>query len=298
MIFRDHTHSRCRFRCSGPDALRYLNGQISQDLRHVSPTRSLPSCVTNAKGRLEAVVRLSTDGQAFWVDAPVALRDFLALRLEKYLIADDCIIEDETENTAQIFTNSPPPINPGYWVTSSDHGIPGWEIILKRENAPALLDALKSSGASEPDAVAWNDTRIRCGIPVWGCELDADTLPPEAGLESTHIDYHKGCYIGQEVISRLKSVGQVTRRLCLVESAAGPLTPGWELFPADTDSAAPARPIGRLTSVTSDGRHGLAYLRRPHQEAGTRIHALPNDRSGVSIPGIVQPAAITPPITP
>jgi folate-binding protein YgfZ len=298
MFFRDHTQSHCRFRCSGPDALRYLNGQISQDLRHVSPTRSLPSCVTNAKGRLEAVVRLSTDGEAYWIDASASLRDFLALRLEKYLIADDCVIEDQTESTAQIFIDSPPPMHAETWATSTDDGIAGWEIIVPRQNAPALLDALRAGGGTEPDPVAWNDDRIRRGVPIWGSELDGDALPPEAGLESTHIDYHKGCYIGQEVISRLKSVGQVTRRLCRVESAAGPLREGAELFPADPDSANPPRPIGRLTSVTSDGRHALAYLRRPHHEAGTRIRALPNDQSGASVPVIVLPAAPCTPSTP
>lgn len=298
MIFRDHTTSRCRFRCSGADALRYLNGQVSQDLRHVSPARSLPSCLTNAKGKLEAVVRLSTDGISYWVDAPASLRDFLALRLEKYLIADDCAIEDLTDTTAQIFTNAPPPEIGEIWAASTDDGIPGWEVITAREKGPALVETLQASGAVEPDPVAWNDDRIRRGIPIWDAELDADTLPPEAGLESTHIDYHKGCYIGQEVISRLKSVGQVTRRLCRVESAAGAFLPGWDIFPAVPDFAATTRPIGRLTSVTSDGHQALAYLRRPHHEAGTRIHALPNDQSGASVPVIVLPAATSTPTTP
>lgn len=298
MTFRDHTTSRCRFRCSGPDALRYLNGQISQDLRHVSPTRSLPSCVTNAKGKLEAVVRLSSDGQAYWIDAPAELRDFLALRLEKYLIADDCAIADKTDTTAQFFINFAPPTLAETWATSTDDGIPGWEIIVCRQDAPALLEALRASGATEPDSVAWDDDRIRRGIPKWNCELTADTLPPEAGLESTHIDYHKGCYIGQEVISRLKSVGQVTRRLCLVESTSGPLCAGCDVFSSETSTAPAARPIGQITSATSDGRYGLAYLRRPHHEPGTRIHALPNGQSGASIPLIVLPAATANPSIP
>lgn len=282
MLFRDHTTTRCRFRCSGPDALRYLNGQLTQDLRLVATGRSQPSCLTNAKGRLEAIVRLSTDGQAFWIDAPATLRDFLALRLEKYLIADDCTIEDKTDHTGQIFTDTLPPDADDAWAMSTDDGLPGWEIIIPKETTPTRIAALTMAGAIEPDAVSWNDARIRRGFPAWERELDTDTLPPEAGLESSHIDYHKGCYIGQEVISRLKSVGMVTRRLCRIEATAdGQLQPGLELWPASGDAS--NRPIGRITSATSDGRHGLAYLRRPHHEPGSAIHALPNDRSGASI---------------
>ena len=54
---------------------------------------------------------------------------------------------------------------------------------------------------------------MEAGIPRWGYELGEETLPPEAGLDRTHIDYHKGCYVGQETISRLKSVGHVNREL-------------------------------------------------------------------------------------
>lgn len=299
MIYRDHTASRCRFLCAGPDALRYLNGQVSQDIRRVSKDHSLPACITNAKGRLESVVRISaastaTDSApAFWIDGPADQRDFLALRLEKYLIADDCTLADIGDATAQIFTNcSTPPTGP--WCASVADGVSGFEIILPRADAPALFATLEEIGARAPDPVAWEDERIRRGSPVWNRELDADTLPPEAGLDATHIDYHKGCYIGQEVISRLKSVGQVTRRLCRVESPSTPLATGWELFPADAAPTA-ARAIGHLTSVTSDGRHALAYLRRPHHQPGTTILALPNDGSGASIPVVVLSSSAPPP---
>jgi folate-binding protein YgfZ len=105
--------------------------------------------------------------------------------------------------------------------------------------------------------------RIEAGIPRWGRELHEDTLPPEAGLDRTHIDYAKGCYIGQEVISRIKSVGHVNRRLTGFISAPGePLQAGWSVF-APGDSA---KPVGELTSAAWSFALAkpvaLGYLRR------------------------------------
>jgi folate-binding protein YgfZ len=105
--------------------------------------------------------------------------------------------------------------------------------------------------------------RIEAGVPRWGYELDENTLPPEAGLDGTHIDYHKGCYIGQEVISRLKSVGHVNRQLIgfVAEDATAPLEPGMSLF-----AAADGPPIGLLTSTAYSFAFekpiALGYLRR------------------------------------
>lgn len=98
--------------------------------------------------------------------------------------------------------------------------------------------------------------RIRHGVPVWGRELTEGMLPPEAALEVTDISYQKGCYIGQEVISRIKSAGKVNRRLTRFEVAAdAPVTCG----PLD-DRA------GEITSVAplaeGEQRHALGFLRR------------------------------------
>ena len=118
--------------------------------------------------------------------------------------------------------------------------------------------------------------RIEAGIPRWGRELDENTLPPEAGLERTHIDYAKGCYIGQEVISRLKSIGHVNRRLVgFVAAENEPLKPGLRLFAPDNDAAE----IGTLTSAAwsfaLEKPVALGYLKRgspmgelPAREAG------------------------------
>jgi folate-binding protein YgfZ len=114
---------------------------------------------------------------------------------------------------------------------------------------------------------------VQRGIPAWGAELTEDTLPPEAGLDKTHIDYHKGCYIGQEVISRLKSVGHVNRALQRFTgksdgqvaatgfALSGGPSPGDLLHLAGTRDNA----VGKLTSVVS-GLAGeffaLGYLKR------------------------------------
>jgi len=105
--------------------------------------------------------------------------------------------------------------------------------------------------------------RIEHGVPRWGCELDENTLPPEAGLDRTHIDFHKGCYIGQEVISRLKSIGRVNRELRGFVSTDGmPLTAGARIFSVTE----PPHDLGLLTSAAFSfalDRHvALGYLRR------------------------------------
>jgi folate-binding protein YgfZ len=94
--------------------------------------------------------------------------------------------------------------------------------------------------------------RIEKGIPKWGAELMEGMLPPEAGLDATDISYSKGCYIGQEVISRIKSAGKVNRRLTKFvfdgEGKIGEIT--------NTDG----KVCGEVTSVS--GNLGLGYLKR------------------------------------
>ena len=105
--------------------------------------------------------------------------------------------------------------------------------------------------------------RIEAGIPRWGRELGEETIPVEAGLDRTAIDYHKGCYIGQEVISRLKSIGHVNKELRGFISLDGkPPAAGMRLF-APGDSG---REAGWLTSAAYsfalEKDVALGYLKR------------------------------------
>src|SRR6266404_3576952 len=171
---------RAKFRITGTDRLRFLNGQITNDLRKASETFGIEACILNAKGKTDAHIFVSASGGSFLVDAAADLRETLNIRLERYVIADDVQIEDVTDQFS-IFHVS----------------------LQELSSRLALCD----SDAAEV-------MRIEQGIPRWGRELTNEIIPIEANLEQRAIDYQKGCYIGQEVISRIKISGQTNKRLC------------------------------------------------------------------------------------
>ncbi len=258
--------SHIRLLLSGPDAVRYLNGQVTQDVRKVRPGLALPACVTDHKGKLEAFLTLSsaTDG-ALRISAPAALRDSLPLRLEKYLIADDCALTDVTESTALLhFTGPPEALSPHLYpeevpAAFPRFGPPGFDLWTTPERVPFWQSRFPALTPDDQSAL-----EVLHGTPAWGHELTPGLLPPEARLEATAIDYHKGCYIGQEVISRIRSAGRVNRLLhSLVQTDGPPVQPGWTVFSPSQDKPASAGTLTRTACHPLTGEiHALVFLRR------------------------------------
>jgi len=251
----------------GADRLRYLNGQLTQDLKKLTLSQALPACVTTAKGRLQADVWVALDEDAIRLDAEPELREALAARLERYIVADDVTLEDRTGEVGLLhcvgFNPTEHPVLKEFPAISAARlHESGWDVRVPVERLDSLRTAFKGM---LKDSATWERLRVERGIPRWGNELTEDTLPPEAGLERTHIDYHKGCYIGQEVISRLKSVGHVNRTLCRFRGE-GALLPsvGAPIFVLGTEAPS----VGTLTSVVAaeDGFRALGYVKRGHSE--------------------------------
>lgn len=256
---------RAFLRLTGSDRLRYLNGQLTQDLRRLTPNLALPACITNAKGRLQAVVWVSVLEEALMVDVDADLGESLMARLDRYIVADDVLLEDVSGQFALLHVTG---VDPAEISELGDFpktqaarlGETGWDVRMPLAAKPAVLEALGSRVASRG---LWELLCVARGIPRWGFELGEDTLPPEAGLDLTHVDYHKGCYIGQETISRLKSVGHVNRSLVRLSGAAGqPLAAsGAELRVAGDGQAV----VGKITSAVllpSGESAVLAYVKR------------------------------------
>ncbi len=227
----------------GPDAARYLNGQVTNAIPQLPSGATLMACVTNLKGKLDAApvyVHHLAGSHSFLIESPLALFD----RLDRYLIADDCELAEGDDRFAVVHlldAEFPRPDSALHDAPNPRFGVPGRDLVFPAGEVPDDLPL--------PDADALESLRVFHQIPAWGQELTDAILAPEIPLfRDRAISYSKGCYIGQEVISRIKSAGKVRHELRLLvarEPFDEPMVPGMELAPPDD----PDGKAGTLTSV-------------------------------------------------
>jgi tRNA-modifying protein YgfZ len=264
--------ARAKLRVTGADRIRFLNGQTTNDVRKAGPEATQESCVLNAKGHLDAHIFLSATPNDIWIDADQELREPLQTRLERYVIADDVMIEDVTDQFAlfHVLADSEPKISGAKFCFRSWRlGIDGWDLWVEVARAEAVKSTLAADYRAM-DESEWEVLRIENGIPRWGRELTPEIIPPEANLQMRAIDYEKGCYIGQEVISRMKMSGQTRQRLSGLTSEIA-LVPGMEV-------RAGTKVVGRVTSAVFSQRMNshiaLAMIKRGYTEPGTSLVTL------------------------
>jgi tRNA-modifying protein YgfZ len=223
--------ARARVRVTGADRLRYLNGQLSNDLRTLQSGEALPALLLTAKGKLCADLFVWMDGEALVIDAEGSLKESLLARLERYAVSDDVGFELLGDDPQQCHVFG-----------SSHNGTNG--VRIRRLGVAGIDVSQTPNNVVQATAEEVELLRIERGIPRWGSELSPDTLPQEAGLDQLAVDFKKGCYVGQEVVSRIHSVGRVNRRLCGFRGDFDPVKgSAARLVGPDGDRA------GRLTSA-------------------------------------------------
>jgi tRNA-modifying protein YgfZ len=277
---------RTKLRITGSDRLRFLNGQITNDVRKATESTAIEACVLNAKGKLNAHLFLSAAPDCFWIDADPELREALRARLERYVIAADVQIEDVTDRLSMfhVLSRAAPDVNDSRRVVSTRRfAEAGWDIWIDSAFHDAVSRRL-SSMLRFFDAASAEIFRIEYGIPRWGCELTEEIIPIEANLEERTVDYEKGCYIGQEVISRIKMSGQTNKRLCgLISLHDAPLLPGMKLARASDKG----KEAGWITSAARSERLGkeiaLGYVKRGFNTPGANLDAFASKDSGAVV---------------
>ncbi|MFM8983754.1 MAG: YgfZ/GcvT domain-containing protein, partial [Spartobacteria bacterium] len=291
--------NRARFELRGPDAIRYLNGQVSIDITRLSPAKARPACLLTAKGQLCAPLQIWRQGDSLIIEGPPELCENIQARLERYIIADDVELlplpaleplyhilpfphwlqnhpalppGDAPEKGAQasrLCCHSPSTSPTSSHATRPLEGdapsapLSPPHLTISRLNLPGYDASDKPTHLPELPHAAIELLRIVSGVPIWGRELTEDTLPQEARLEDHAVDFDKGCYVGQETVSRLKSVGRVNKRLHGFLSSSD-FPAGVPLFlrpPGD-----PSTTAGQITSRARDfdmaQTAALGYLNR------------------------------------
>lgn len=213
---------------TGTDAGVFLQGQFTNELRGIVPGGAVYGLWLTIKGKVLAdsfVVRGAGENE-YWVGSYFSPAATLRDRLEAFVIADDVVIEDRTAEwrglsivgaAAAAWLGKAPTGSVAFPGRRSRSGSVEWLVPAARwDDAHARV-----AGLLEIDAAALERLRIEQGIPAVPRDLGQADLPNEAGLETEAISYTKGCYLGQEVMARLKSMGQVRRRLVRVEGDSG-----------------------------------------------------------------------------
>lgn len=239
-------------RASGPDAISYLQGQLSQDVAALAHGASAWSLVLQPQGKVDAWLRVTrTADDEVVLDLDAGFGEALIARLNRFKLRVKAEIEPLTWRCVAV-RGPAAQAPPGAVVARAAWPlIGGFDLLGPSVAAPA--------GMPEADLEAYEVRRIEAGLPRMGAELTERTIPAEAGVVDASVSFTKGCYTGQELVARIDSRGGHVPRLIRGVRLDGPLPP------AGTALAVDGREVGALTSVAihpSGGGVALASVRR------------------------------------
>ena len=300
---------QARLRLQGPDARRFLHGMVSNDVQGLKPGRGCHACLLSVKGKLIgdlAIFDLGDEGLLLSLVA--AARDGVYQALDRHLIMDNATLTDASaevaalqlvgDDAAQFLAAALPELSlatihalPRYGFATVAHangtlrvaampalGAATFCVFGPSAAVEGLQGALGAAGAAVLQPTDAEIRRVESGLPEYGRDLDEDRMPAEAGLDDA-VSFSKGCYMGQEVVVRLRDRGHLNRKLCGLrfDSGSAPPVVGSKLRSADRPQAAV------LTSVVQSPRFGtigLGYVHRAAWDVGTRLEVLgPGDEA-------------------
>jgi aminomethyltransferase len=291
---------------TGSERLRWLNGRITNEVKALKAGEGVLAAVLSAKGHLLSDLAVYGLDDSVWIDLPhdraTAVRD----AFERHIIADDVQVDIVSDRFAHLMLVGPQaaPILAGagaktaidlpLWhhaeiqlggvplriVSSRWLAIPGFDLIVPIEWAGKTWDALltcgREAGVRPVGMTALEWLRVEAGWPWFGVDYDENNLLMES-LTPRHVSFTKGCYVGQEVVTRIEHQGHLNKKLCglTLHNATVP-APGAPIGLGD-------RKVGQVTSTVRSPALGrvvaLGYLRRECWAHGTRLRIGTGDGS-------------------
>jgi tRNA-modifying protein YgfZ len=259
---------------TGPDRESFLQGQLTQEMRGLAPGESRAAAGLTPKGKLLFVARVLGLEDRIRMVVPEILRQPVLDHLRKYAVFTKVAIEDRTQDFVRVGVYGP--AGAGLAVPGSIERLPTKGELSAELLAPAhargeLEALLRDAGSAEISEETAEILRVEAGRPRFGTDMNMTNLPDEVGMDDA-ISTTKGCYVGQEVVARLKTYGRVNRRLVSFRFPDGAI-PAGELLRLPGEEVPSKIEAGRVTSSAVSpqlGPIGLGYAFRD-VEPGARL---------------------------
>jgi folate-binding protein YgfZ len=293
---------RSRLCLTGQDRVRFLHGQVTNSVKDLQPGQGCYAALVTAKGKMVSDLNIYCLPEELLLDFEPGFASTVAQRLEKYIIADDVQVVDVSGPYGLLSAQGPkapaaiaslglaltPPSLLYSFTSVQDPALGeihcmncprgqtlGFDLFVPAPALVTLADKLiaaaRALGGGPCGWQALEAVRIEAGIPRFGADMDESNLPPETGIEARAVSYTKGCYIGQEVIARVRTYGQVAkalRGLRLADNLPALPAKGDKLFFGDKE-------VGYITSALASlafkANLALGYVRREHNQPGTEL---------------------------
>lgn len=269
-------------RVEGRDRRTWLNNLITNDIRGLAADAGCYAFALDVKGRIQFDLNVFNAADALWLDVDATIAPKAIKNLELHAITEDVRMVDVSHSFARLGCVGPRSGDIAARLGVRDYdtlpaltlhhitdvvmlfrhdftGMPGFELTVSGAPAADWLRRITQAGAAPVGRATLEVLRIEAGIPMLGRELDDTVLPAETGCLERAVSISKGCYLGQEIVERMRSRGSLARRLVRLHlSDAKSITPPCSIF--ENGNA-----IGRVTSLARHpvrgDWHGLGYLK-------------------------------------
>src|SRR4051812_39647838 len=266
---------------TGRDRTRWLNGMVSNNIRDLASSHGVYAFVLTPQGHIQADVYAFNRGESLLVETDRVQAETLLRIFRKYIIMDKVEIEDLSEKVTVFGITGPNSADVLAMLNAKDLGnlqvtdlnwdgatltlvrgdnpsFRNYELWVPAEHADSIWNALLQAGAVEVHEQTLETFRILCGIPKVGQDTREKTLPQETGQERA-LNFNKGCYIGQEIVERIRARGALHRAFMGFE-VEGHVTA------AGTKIQSEGKEVGEITSIAAEPLKGkrlaLGYLRK------------------------------------
>lgn len=285
---------RALLQFTGSDRVSFLQGMLSNDLRVLKMFDGQQATILTQQGKVIADVRVLCAMNSIYLDFWEPLKENILAHLNRYLVADEVEINDPNDEWKilslqgprsrkildELLANTELPAQSNQHamvqfdgapicVVRADHtGADGFDLIIQNAQLQAVAQRLEQLGASWVGAHAQNILRVEAGIPRYGMDFSEENLLLEVGLDNA-FSFTKGCYLGQEVVERIRSRGHVNKKLCgLLLHGNTPASSGDAIIAAGNE-------VGKITSsVASMALNrpiALGYIHKDFCSPGTKL---------------------------